>query len=59
MSKNVEDRAEPAYDPLDQVTFALDVEQSRSLADLLANPPPGNQALRDLMARPAPWSRTR
>lgn len=55
MSKDVHDRAEPDID-LGQVTFALNSEQSRSLAELLANPRPANKALRDLMPRPAPWS---
>lgn len=39
----------------DQRLFTLDAEQSDAIAEMLANPPPPNDALRALMAAKAPW----
>lgn len=41
---------------LDQRVFTLNPEQSAALADILANPPKANDALRDLMSDKAPWA---
>ena len=45
----------PGNDPLDRVNFVLDEQQGEEFTDLLANPPPPTQKLKDLMARKAPW----
>jgi uncharacterized protein (DUF1778 family) len=42
-------------DPLDQVDFVLDEQQSEKFTDLLADPPAPTQKLKDLMDRKAPW----
>lgn len=55
MTKTTRDQTAPTDDPLDQVDFILNAEQARALCELLANPPAANQALRELMARAAPW----
>jgi uncharacterized protein (DUF1778 family) len=41
---------------IDQRVFTLDADQSGILADVLANPPKANDALRDLMRSKAPWA---
>lgn len=41
---------------LDQRVFMLDSEQSATLADILADPPKANDALRDLLRAKAPWA---
>jgi uncharacterized protein (DUF1778 family) len=40
----------------DRTIFKLDDEQTAAFLEALANPPTPTQALRDLMARPAPWN---
>jgi uncharacterized protein (DUF1778 family) len=42
-------------DPLDQVDFILDQQQSEEFTNLLADPPAPTQKLKDLMNRKAPW----
>ena len=41
---------------LDQRVFTLDPEQSATLADILAEPPKANDALRDLLRARTPWA---
>lgn len=41
---------------LDQRVFTLDSNQSTTLAEILANPPKANEALRDLMRSKARWA---
>lgn len=42
-------------DPLDQVIFPLDEEQTRKFLEIMDNPPPANDALKALMKRTPPW----
>ena len=42
-------------DPLDQVIFELNEEQTSELSAVLADPPMANEAMRELMARTPPW----
>ena len=49
------DKSGPERDPLDQVDFILDEQQSEEFTNLLADPPAPTQNLKDLMNRNAPW----
>jgi uncharacterized protein (DUF1778 family) len=49
------DKPESGSDPLDQVNFALDEQQSEEFAKVLAESPAPNPKLKDLMARKVPW----
>lgn len=40
---------------LDRVNFVLAPEAFDGFVDLLDNPPPPSEALRELLLRPAPW----
>lgn len=49
------DKPESGSDPLDQVDFVLDEQQSEEFTNVLAGPPAPSQKLKDLMNRKAPW----
>lgn len=49
------DKPVSGSDPLDQVDFALDDQQSEEFAKMLAEPPAPNPKLKGLMARKGPW----
>jgi len=42
---------------LDQRFFALDKERYEAFVDILDNPPPPNDALKQLMSRKPPWQK--
>lgn len=55
MTKTTRDQTAQKDDPLDQVDFVLNDDQTKVLCERLAEPPAANSALRELVARTAPW----
>jgi uncharacterized protein (DUF1778 family) len=42
---------------LDQKLFVLDADQHDAFVRVLGNPPPPNDALKELLTRKSPWER--
>ena len=49
MTKKRSPEAEPADDPLDQVIFPLDDEQTREFLEIMQGPPPATDTMKALM----------
>ena len=55
MTKKRSPEAEPADDPLDQVFFPLDDEQTREFLEIMQDPPPATDTMKALMKGTPPW----
>lgn len=55
MTKSTTEAPEESEDPLDQTVFHLNEQQTKEFAEALSSSPLPNEALREMMARPAPW----
>lgn len=55
MTKKSSHDAKSSDDPLDQVVFPLDEEQTRKFLEIMDSPPAANDALKALMKRTTIW----
>ena len=55
MTKTTQGQTSQSDDPLDQVIFELNDEQTMELNEVMANPPAANHALQDQISQTPPW----